>query len=887
MSSINFDNIWWLLLAIPLIVLFTIPFALAVRKSNANGHNIAAYALNFLLAVLIAFSAAGTYINTVITKTEVYVVADVSYSANKNLDVIDGYIRGLSLPRNSKLGVVCFGKDYELLTELGGKFRSVKNADVDTSETNIVEALRYTGTLFDDDAIRKIVLITDGNQTDTSASNTLRSAVAELKTKNIEVNAIYLDDNIKSDVKEVQISGADYTSAAYLNNYEAVTVYLQCNGTSTDVPTINARLTLYRNGVRVKSDTVSLTAGINAVSVELDTSTEGLFQYEVKVETEDDTSSYNNSYYFTQSVSAQLNVLLVTDSRDDMRAVESLYGDKATIDSFVNNPEVPYTVEGLCKYDEIVLSNVDVTNLTHYTSFIDSLDKVVSLYGKGLIAIGDLGIQNTTEEIFEKLGDMLPVNYGNNGRDSKLYTIVIDTSRSMEYLYKLSKAKQAANQIVDMASDNDYICVVEFNGTVHPVQAPVKATARERIKELIYGLSVKNGTLIGSGLKEASELIKDLDFAEKQLFILSDGLSFGNEPYNPIEVTEDLVKSGIYTSAIDVGRGAGDETDKESQKGWQLMQDIASTGKGTYFDAREGEVVSKLIIKELGDEITDTVVEADSQISFKETRDEVLNGIDVRSDAWTLNGYVYASNKGGSTTVLTTEYQRSSGVSLTVPVYSYWKYGNGKVSAFTSGIGGAWVKDWSVRSSYQKFFDNLLATNLPNEKNEQPYSVSIERTGNVTNIQIVPAVLRSEGTATIKISLPDETEVAETMTYNGKGYRFALQSTQIGNYSIDITYSYAGNDYVTNTGLGVGYLAEYDEFAICEISVLHKAIDGFGAVSDDGKLDLSNDESEVETYNIELRVPLLIICVVLAVVEIVIRKLKWADVKSFFGRGGK
>lgn len=114
MSSINLDNAYLLFLIIPLVLLFAVPFAVAVKKQNANGHNIASLALHIIIAVLIAFTAAGTTIITTVTETNVYVLADVSYSANKNLDTVDEYINRLggSLPGNSKMGVICFGKDY-------------------------------------------------------------------------------------------------------------------------------------------------------------------------------------------------------------------------------------------------------------------------------------------------------------------------------------------------------------------------------------------------------------------------------------------------------------------------------------------------------------------------------------------------------------------------------------------------------------------------------------------------------------------------------------------------------------------------------------------------------------------------------------------------------
>ena len=92
MSSINFDNIWLLLIAVPLVIAFVIAFCIAVNKDNRNWHNVTSSVLHVLIAVLVAFSAAGTSVETVVTETHVYVLADVSYSAPRNLDKIDEYI---------------------------------------------------------------------------------------------------------------------------------------------------------------------------------------------------------------------------------------------------------------------------------------------------------------------------------------------------------------------------------------------------------------------------------------------------------------------------------------------------------------------------------------------------------------------------------------------------------------------------------------------------------------------------------------------------------------------------------------------------------------------------------------------------------------------------
>ncbi len=79
-------------------------------------------------------------------------------------------------------------------------------------------------------------------------------------------------------------------------------------------------------------------------------------------------------------------------------------------------------------------------------------------------------------------------------------------------------------------------------------------------------------------------------------------------------------------------------------------------------------------------------------------------------------------------------------------------------------------------------------------------------------------------------------------------------------------------------------MPEYDEFTVYEASVLYKMVGGDGTVSEDGNLKIENDKSEVETYVIRLTVPFLAVCAVLFVADIIIRKLKWNDVVSLFGK---
>jgi hypothetical protein len=105
---------------------------------------------------------------------------------------------------------------------------------------------------------------------------------------------------------------------------------------------------------------------------------------------------------------------------------------------------------------------------------------------------------------------------------------------------------------------------------------------------------------------------------------------------------------------------------------------------------------------------------------------------------------------------------------------------------------------------------------------------------------------------------------------------------------VEISYSYDGKTYISTARFDVPYYGEYDSFAAHDISNLRDAVRNRGNVYENGKdLKLVNDEKEVATYEIDYTVALLIAAVALYVVDIVIRKLKWEDIRMLFKRRNK
>lgn len=900
MSSINFVNAYWLLLAIPLVALFAVPFFLAVRKDNVNWHNVTSGVLHVVMAVLIAFAAAGTNVVTTVTETDVYVLADVSYSANRNLDLVDDYIDKLSrsLPNNSKLGVVCFAKDQKLLSHLSnprsshGRVADALNEQqsvgkpIDDSQTDIVAALEYTGSLFREGVIKRIVIITDGAQTYAGDSNALKRAVDKLALEKIKVDAIFLDNNITPSVKEVQISDVQLSGTVIKNRAQTASVIIQ-SSYQTSVNVI-----LKKDDAVFARRSVDLSMGSNSVAMTLDTAAVGSYEYEVTLEPPDtvdgwDANPHNNRKTFSQTVSNDLKVLLVSGNMDDYFTVADLF-EGAEIDYYGATDTVPITVEALCLYDEIILANLDVRQIPNCEMFTQSLNTVVSMFGKSLLTIGDIGMQLDVDGRCASLKNMLPVRFGDSDDLPKLYTIVIDTSSSMGQAGRMNIAKSAAKHLVDSLAEEDEVAIVWFNGNSGFLQSHTRvgdAAKRAEIKSRIDGEWVQHGTEIKLGFREVKELI-GLEFSQKQVMLISDGrdLNINSSDYeSPIALVDELRANGIFTSVIDVGRG-GDAGGDASQA-LSLLKNIASEahGGGSYHFADSEEELEDVVFSEIDNDMNETIVNQYSFLEVRRSRDDVLDGIEFQTAGSAARDYVggFVNNRAIplATTVLTADYEKAGG-NVSVPIYAYRALGNGRVASFTSNL-SSWIRAWDS-DLREGFIKNMLETNIPAEKNDYPFTARVfEENGSVT-LEVIPAMVRVDAQVHVTVTLPDGQTLSSDLALASTLYSYTFAMPQLGKYDIAVQYSAAGQEYEVHCNAHHSYLAEYNSFTVFDAGVLSRMVGTGGKVSEDGNLVIENDKSEVGTYTLSLVAPLLISSVVLFAIDIVIRKLKWEDIVSLF-----
>ncbi|MBQ8414364.1 MAG: VWA domain-containing protein [Clostridia bacterium] len=885
MRNISFDNPYWLLIAIPLAVALLVPYFISVSKDNRTKGWVASLIIHIVMILFVALSAAGLVHTTVMTRTKVYVLADVSYSSNRNFDEIDEYIRQIEdrLPSKSMMGVICFGKDTEILTSAGGEIRSVSEARVDDGGTDIAKALDFTANLFGEGEIKRIVLITDGFAT--TEEGATAAAVERTAAKGIRIDAIYLDNNLRDGEAEVQISDASYTGATYLNHDSTLDILIE-----SSVPNdVILNLFVKREGeseyIKIDTSVLKADAGMNIASFDLPTHTSGVFDYRVEMTATADTSPYNNTYNLTQTVAGQRSVLLITEKRSDVNEIKALYGDSVTIDDrIIPSERIPYTIEDLVKYDEIILSNVDIRKIENIYAFINSVDLAVSQYGKSLITLGDLSMQNQDDERFAMLEELLPVKFGNYNKDSKLYTIVIDISRSMYHNLpkQLIIAKEAATKLVSILEDDDYVAFVTLAGETKVELIPTRVgDCREELYTMIQSVEPTQGTFVGASLNMAYELMKDMDFEEKQVMLISDGKQYANEPIKAIDMAQKMKDEDIALSTISVLTHSGNPS--AHTEGCRLLKQLAEIGGGVNYDFLDENKLSELIFADIADNLTESVVEKQSKVNIVIRRDATVEGILSLPD---IEGYVNSKPKLDATMVLSVNYQKSATSVKEVPLYSYREHGNGRVASFTSSLSGDWLDGWSD-SVKRSLFDNILSTNTPKEYINYPFNVFVDYKGDASSIEIIPSSVNPKAKASIKLTGPDGSVQEGEMKFDLNRYFASFATPEEGRYHVEITYTYGNHSFTSDTYFTLPYSEEYNSFVAYDIVNIYDFMRGVGQISRDGKINLENDKNQVDTYELSFRIPLLIAVAVLFVVDVVVRKFKWKDIKGLFAKKKK
>ena len=522
----------------------------------------------------------------------------------------------------------------------------------------------------------KILLISDGNETRGEA---LR-ALPFLRSHGVPVwvlpaslargrNEIYLSDLVLPQQVE---SGEGF----------------EVKGAVQTLAEAPARVKLLRDGVIRREETLTLRPGANWVSFREGLSERGSHTYELWVESAADTLPENNRLQGIVEVKGPPRVLYLRSSgerRPALARVLEIQGYSVVESS----PEAsPLAFPELSSFDLLVLDNVPAYRLTQ--AKMEAIERYVRDLGGGLIVIGGTQSYGAGGYYRTPLERILPVEMRPPSRLELPHVallFVLDKSGSMgagpEGGTKLDVAKAAALAAADLLNPSDQVGILTFDANWDWL-LPFRAVGKgEWISDRLFTIQSDGGTDLYKAMVEAHRALTAKQAAIKHLLVLSDGLT---DKADFRSLVQKMAGEKITVSTVAVGQDAD----------LALMASIARDGKGRGYAAVDSRTVPQIFT-------TETLLISRDLLVEKPVHPKAvgasgpLKGIAPQGMP-PLLGYVLTHPKTQS------EVWMKAGED---PLLVSWRYGLGKVVAFTSDLSGRWGREWIAWRDFPQWSGQL------------------------------------------------------------------------------------------------------------------------------------------------------------------------------------
>lgn len=740
---ITFSNPWLLLLLIPAAFFALFPYFRIQRKYRRTRNRIVSIICHMLVMVLSVAVLSGLRFSfdTPNTENEIILLVDSSDSDRDSREARDEFVHTVidQCAPYGKVGVVTFGYNQVYAAPLSQDAKQIFSqyqsaVSPDTSATDIASALVYTRGLFSNPAMGRIVLLSDGLETD----GTALSAVKALLSDGVRVDTAYFPkDTAQTDIQLVGVQLPDRNLAVGEEFDITLSVRTDFAGEGT--------VTLYDNGETVGSFPVSFDADTDSVTVPYKFSVPDLHELRFSLQAEGDSGSENNLYCAYAYLQVFDKVLLIESQANEadrlaaiLRGEDGRKGYQVETVRVDDSERMPSTLDALREYDEVVL--VNVANEDMPDGFDEILYDYVYKIGGGLFTVG--GNKETAVD-----GETVPNLYNKNDLFGTLYQqmlpvqaieytppvavmIIIDCSGSMEAQdpetgkTKLDLAKEGAGSVLNSLTERDYCGVMSLSDK-YTDEIPVTPVTQEyKIRAAIEQAADGGGTVYSGAFQHAGAALSGVrDVERRHVILVTDGQPGDSyEQYSAImQKYYEQPSCPITFSIVSIGTSNSADLAAATEAAGGRYHEIASNEINKIPQAMREDIKVE--------EIKGIVYETFTPIIANRT---AITGDISQDDMPTLDGYYGTKLKNGAQLILRGSY---------VPIYAQWKFGEGMVGSFMCDLNGTWSEDFLTSYNGQTILRNIVQTLFPT-RNIRPSDISVEmREDNyTTNLSIYTAL---------------------------------------------------------------------------------------------------------------------------------------------------
>ncbi|HET6381089.1 MAG TPA: VWA domain-containing protein, partial [candidate division Zixibacteria bacterium] len=695
MIPFAFTDPVWLWLLVPGVAVVLGGWLLASR-TLPRGRRIASLVIRLLLVGCLAASLAGMRLTLPSDRLSVVFLVDASASmVDATREELIGFAREATrrMPEGDTAGVVVFGANA-LVERLPSE---VDDLQVPSSvpvvgATDVAAAVRLAEAIFPAGVQRRLVLLSDGN--DTGGAGT--QAIAAAAARGIRLDVVLPD---QATYPEVLVDGVDAPAGARVG--EVIELVVRVRATiETD-----ATLRLLADGATVATRELELEPGTTSLTFTVEADEAGFHVFRAVLEPADDHFAENNAADAYVLVTGEPQVLLATDDAERAADLVAALTEARHSVTVVPAGGVPASLATLAGYDAVVLDNVSAAELGAET--MASLQVYVRDLGKGLVMLGGRDSYGAGGYLNTVMEEILPVYMTVRDRERSpdvALVAVVDKSGSMADCHctgddmdtatsgtrgfeKVDIAKEAILRAADALAPTDQLGVVAFDEGAHWAlrTGPIDVNALQGS----LGFRADGQTNIFAGLKAAYDDLVRNPAKLRHVILITDGWSQSGA-YD--QLLADMRAAGITLSTIGAGGGSA-----------EILRRMAEESGGRYYEANDATTIPDIFLRETIRTAGEQIVEEAFQ-PIPSARSEVLRGLDP-GRLPPLLGYNATTPKGTATVALLTGRED--------PLLAQWQYGLGRAAAWTSDARQQWAAPWIGRQEFGTLLSQLVAWTLP------------------------------------------------------------------------------------------------------------------------------------------------------------------------------
>ncbi|MCC5877717.1 MAG: VWA domain-containing protein [Candidatus Sumerlaeia bacterium] len=693
------------------------------------------------------------------------------------------------------IGVIAFGGDPSIETtpvnryEFEGRLLS----RIDGTRTDIGSALRLAIAAFPADKMRRIVLMSDGNENSGSALDVARHA----RNSGIPIDTIPIEYDIRNDVRIDRITlpqniaeDAPFDLRVHMHAEEDT----------------RGQLRLYHNGELVLQDEVDIRGGRTPPLVIPRRLTEGGFHtFEAVVDVPGDVRPQNNRAQGFTWVEGEPRILIVEGGNINSIAelVTALRAERIAVD--VGPPEtLPLNLEEVQRYDAIVLSNVSAGMMSQ--AQMRMLERGVHDLGVGLVMIGgenSFGAGGYTDTPVEMA---LPVTMDLREKRVLPNGALVLILHTCEIPQGNAWAREICLAALNVLSADDYFGLLYYGSPAgqgmgnwtswgeHWLWSPAiqKVEDKRRMRSLIRGVQPLDMPTFDPTLRMAAEELEKTNAQTKHIVIISDG-----DPAPPsMQLLGRIRGEGITISTVVIAPHTPYDV--------RSMEELAYRGGGNFYYPQIPTELPRIFTKE-ATVVRQSLIREETFTPILDMPSDILQGIGGFPP---LEGYVLTSIKDLATQALVTEWDD--------PLMAHWRYGLGKSIAFTSDAKTRWAPNWVSWEGYSQFWAQAIRW--------------VMREGQSPNFQVATEI--TGGTGTVAISATDDAGnfrnfldfdavvigpdfEARPLDIHQVGpgrYEATFPANEVGSYMVSMTADdreSPASEFIT-TGVSLSYSPEYE-----------------------------------------------------------------------------